>query len=35
MKKGDIDQMKQEQTHPKVSTGEKSRLKEKHYLYYI
>jgi hypothetical protein len=35
MKTNDINQTKREHTHPKVSTGEKSLVKEKHYLLYI
>jgi hypothetical protein len=30
MKTNDINQTKREHTHPKVSTGEKTLLKEKH-----
>jgi hypothetical protein len=35
MKTNDINQTKREHTHPKVSTGEKSMVKENHYLLYI
>jgi hypothetical protein len=35
MKTKDNNQTKREHTHPKVSTGEKSIVKEKDYLQYI